>query len=129
MKPKAYSLKSMVFLFALCALLYSPCANAAGLSSVHSLTTGTVSITNTQTHSSWVPVAVLFSFDEPVAATITITRQTGAASFQLATVELTDNQFAVWLPEAPYTFNLNDVLVVTSTASGGTIEIIRKADQ
>ncbi|QHI70475.1 hypothetical protein [Tichowtungia aerotolerans] len=98
------------------------------MSSVHSLVTGTVSITNTQAHSSWVPVAVLFTFDEPVTATLTVTRTTGDTSFQLATVDLADNQSAAWIPEAPYIFNLNDVLTVTSTAINGTVEIIRKAN-
>jgi hypothetical protein len=98
------------------------------MSSLHSLASGTVSITNMQKNSSWIPVAVLFRFEAPAAGTVIITRQTGNASFQLATVELVDNQYAVWIPEAPYAFNFNDVLSITSTATGGDIEIIRKAD-
>jgi hypothetical protein len=59
------------------------------MSSLHSLENGTVSVTNTQKHASWVPVAVLFRFDAPVTATLT----------------------------------------VTSTATNGTVEIIRKAGE
>ena len=99
------------------------------MNSLHSLDSGTVSVTNTQNHASWVPVAVLFRFDAPVTATLTITRTTAETVFQLTTVELVDNQSATWVPEADYRFNLNDVLTVTSTAANGTVEIIRKAAQ
>lgn len=100
-----------------------------GMSSLHSLDSGTVSVTNTQEHASWVPVAVLFRFDAPVTGTVTITRTTAETVFQLATVELTDNQSAIWIPEADYPFNVDDVLTVTSTATNGTVEIIRKASE
>ncbi|QHI68464.1 hypothetical protein [Tichowtungia aerotolerans] len=99
------------------------------MNSLHSLENGTVSITNNQTHSSWVPVAVLFRFEAAVTGTVTITRETGGTSFQLATVDLSGNQSATWIPEAAYQFNLNDVLTITSTATNGTVEIIRKAAQ
>jgi len=99
------------------------------MNSLHSLATGSVSVTNTQKNASWVPIAVLFGFDAPVTGTVTITRTTGETVFQLATVELSDNQSAVWVPEADYRFNVDDVLTVTSTATNGTVEIIRKAAQ
>jgi hypothetical protein len=99
------------------------------MNSLHSLESGTVAITNTQKYASWVPVAVLFRFDAPVTATLTITRTAGETVFQLATVELTDHQSATWVPEADYRFNATDVLTVTSTATNGTVEIIRKAAQ
>ncbi|QHI70143.1 hypothetical protein [Tichowtungia aerotolerans] len=100
-----------------------------GMSSLHSLDSGTVSVTNTQKHASWVPVAVLFRFESSVSGTVTVTRETGGTSFQLATVDLSGNQTAVWIPDVAYPFNLNDVLTVTSTATNGTVEIIRKAAQ
>ena len=100
-----------------------------GMSSLHSLSSGTVSVTNTQKHASWAPVAVLFRFDAPVTGTLTITRTTGETIFQLATVELTDNQSATWVPEADYPFNVDDVLTVTSSSINGTVEIIRKAGE
>ena len=99
------------------------------MNSLHTLATGPVSLTNTQKHASWIPVAILFRFDAPVTATLTITRTTAETVFQLATVELTDNQSATWVPEADYPFNVDDVLTVTSTATNGTVEIIRKAGE
>jgi len=100
-----------------------------GMSSIHALASGTVSISNTQKNASWVPVAVLLRFEAPVTGTVTVTRETGGNSFQLATVDLSDNQSAIWVPEADYRFNVNDVLTVTSTANNGSVEIIRKAAQ
>lgn len=100
-----------------------------GMSSIHALATGSVAVTNTQKNASWVPVAVLCRFDAPTTGTVTITRTTAETVFQLATVELSGNQSAIWIPEAAYPFNVDDVLTVTSTATNGTVEIIRKAAQ
>lgn len=128
MKPKAYSLKSMAFLFALCSMLLAPCVRAGGFSTVHTLSSGSIALTNIQKNSSWHPVAILFRFNTSVTGTITVTRQTAGQTFRLATVDLSGNQYAVWLPEASIPFNLNDVLSVTSSATNGTVEIIRKGD-
>ena len=109
-------------------LSFALLANAAGISSVHSLESGAISITNTQKRTAWYPVAILFRFDEPVTATLTITRQTEGEVFQLATVELSANQYAVWVSDGPITFKLGDVLSVTSTETTGSVEIIRKGE-
>ncbi len=124
--PK-FQVSSFQFLAA-ALLLVGNAASAAGLSSIHSLESGSIALTNTQKHSSWVPVALLFRFDAPASGTITVERRTGSTTFQLTTVELSDNQYAVWLPEASIPFNLNDVLLITTPALPGTAEIIRKAD-
>ena len=121
-------LSSFILLLSSFALLHAPCANAVGMSSIHSLESGSVSITNTQKNSAWYPVAILFRFDTPATGTITVTRQTDGTTFQLTTVGLSDNLYAVWILEAPITFRLNDVLGITSTVTDGTVEIIRKAD-
>lgn len=104
-------------------------ANATGMSSQHSLEQGSVSITNTQKHSSWVPVAMLFKFDAPASGTITVERRTGSTSFLLTSCSVSNSQHAVWIPESAVPFNLNDVLNITSTITNATVEIIRKADQ
>ena len=122
-------LRSLISVFALCALLYAPCANASGMSSVHTLTTGSVSITNTQKNSSWVPVALLFKFDAPATGTITVERRTGSTAFLLTSCAVSNSQHAVWIPESAFPFNRNDELTITSTITNATVEIIRKADQ
>ena len=122
-----HSITRMAVLCLLTSVLCQP-AFAAGLTSIHSLQSGSIAVTNTQKNSSWVPVALLFRFDAPASGTITIERSTGSTSFLLATVDLSENQYAVWIPEAFIPFNLNDVLAITSTETAGTVEIIRKAD-
>lgn len=103
-------------------------AFASGITSLHSLESGTVSITNTQKRSSWVPVAVLFRFDAPASGTITVERRIGSTSFLLTSCTVSNSQHAVWIPEAAIPFNLNDALFISSTITSGTTEIIRKAD-
>jgi hypothetical protein len=102
---------------------------AAGFSTVHSLSSGTVAITNTQKRSSWVPVALLFRFAAPASGAITVERRTGSTAFLLTECALSNNQHAVWVPEADIPFNENDSLNITSTITSGTVEIIRKGDQ
>jgi hypothetical protein len=119
---------SFIVLLSSFVLLCALCAKASGIASLHSLETGSVSIMNNQSRSAWHPVAVLFRFDVPVTGTLTITRQTEGESFELATCELADNQHAVWIPDAPITFNLGDALVISSTAMNGSVEIIRKGE-
>jgi hypothetical protein len=101
---------------------------AAGFSTVHTLNSGTVAITNTQKRSSWVPVALLFRFTAPTSGTITVERRTGSTAFLLTGCTLTNNQHAVWVPEADIPFNENDALNITSTITNGTVEIIRKGE-
>jgi hypothetical protein len=114
---------------ALCVFCGCSLSYASGINSLHSLETGAVSVTNTQKNSTWVPVALLFRFDAPATGTITVERRTGSTTFLLTSCTISNSQHAVWIPDAAYPFNLNDVLSVTSTATNGTAEIIRKADQ
>ena len=116
-------LSSFVLMLALCAS-----SSAAGFSTVHPLSSGTVSITNTQKRSSWVPVALLFRFSDPTSGAITVERRTGSTAFLLTSCTLSNNQHAVWVPEADIPFNENDSLLVTSTITNGTVEIIRKGE-
>ena len=109
-------------------LLVGNAAFAAGFSTVHPLNSGTVAITNTQKRSSWVPVALLFRFTAPASGAITVERRTGATAFLLTGCTLSNNQHAVWVPEADIPFNENDSLNITSTITNGTVEIIRKGE-
>jgi hypothetical protein len=116
-------LSSFVLVLALCAS-----SSAAGFSTTHSLNSGTVAITNTQKRSSWVPVALLFRFTAPSSGTVTVERRTGSTAFLLTGCTLSNNQHAVWIPEADIPFNENDSLNITSTITNGTVEIIRKGE-
>ena len=120
----------MFFLAVFCLLTSVLCQPllAAGIATTHSLATGTVAITNTEKRSSWVPVALLFRFSAPASGTITVERRTGSTAFLLTSCALSNNQHAVWIPEADIPFNENDSLNITSTITNGTVEIIRKGE-
>ena len=120
----------MFFLAVFCLLTSVLClpAWAGGIATTHSLNSGTVAITNTQKRSSWVPVALLFRFTTPTSGTITVERRTGSTAFLLTGCTLSNNQHAVWVPDADIPFNENDSLLVTSTITNGTVEIIRKGE-
>lgn len=135
-----FQVSSFKFLtmLALCTMLFAPCVRAGGFTSVHSLEQGSIALTNTQKHSSWVPVALLFKFDAPATGTITIERLVpcesdlgtpGSTAFLFTSCSVSNNLSAVWIPETAVPFNLNDVLSITSTITNATVEIIRKADQ
>ena len=121
-------LSSFIVLLSSFAWLHAPCVQAGGFTSVHSLEQGSVSITNTQKNSSWVPVALLFRFSAPTSGVVTVERCTGSTAFLLTECTLSNNQHAVWVPEADIPFNENDSLRVTSTTTNGTVEIIRKGE-
>ena len=120
----------MFFLAVFCLLTSVLCQPllAAGIATTHSLATGTVSITNTEKRSSWVPVALLFRFSAPASGAITVERRTGSTAFLLTSCALSNNQHAVWVPDVDIPFNENDSLLVTSTITNGTVEIIRKGE-
>ena len=120
----------MFFLAVFCLLTSVLCQPllAAGIATTHSLSSGTVAITNTEKRSSWVPVALLFRFSAPTSGAITVERRTGSTAFLLTSCALSNNQHAVWVPEADIPFNENDSLLVTSTITNGTVEIIRKGE-
>lgn len=126
--PAAYSLKPIASLTLLCTMLHAPCANAAGISSTHTLATGTVAITNTQKRSAWHPIAILFRFNDPATGTITIQRESQNIQHLLATTTHSNNQHAIWIAPAAITFNENDILIISVTATNGTLELIRKGE-
>lgn len=122
-----HSIAGLAVICLLTSVLWQP-AFAAGMSSVHTLESGAVAITNTQKNSSWVPVALLFKFDAPASGTITVERLTGSTAFLLTSCAVSNSQHAVWLPESAVPFNQNDVLNITSTITNATVEIIRKGE-
>ena len=112
-----------------CVLLaVSLAAYAAGFSKTYSLSTGTVTVTNNQKRSSWHPVALLFHFTESADPTISINRLSKGNEYLLSTVTLTNVQDVTWIPEADYPFNFGDALVISTTATNGTLELIQRSN-
>ena len=119
--------KSSVFCL-LIAVLCVGIAVAGGFSKTYSLSSGTVTVANNQKRSSWVPVALLFHFTEPVDTTVSIKRLSKGEEFLLSTVTLTNVQDITWIPEADYPFNFGDSLVISTTATTGTLELIQRSE-
>ena len=99
---------------------------AGGWSSTHVLSSGTATVSNTQANSSWVPVAVLVRYEEPTSATVTVARISAGLTLTLGDCVFTNARSVVWVPETDYWFGLGDVLVIESSVTNGTAQLIRK---
>ncbi len=111
----------------LAAVLCVGVAIAGGFSKTYSLNTGEVVVANNQKRSSWVPVAILIHYTGSVDTTITIKRINNGNEYLLSTVTLTGVQDVTWVPEADYPFNYGDSLVISTTATSGTLELIQRS--
>jgi hypothetical protein len=108
--------------------LFAATALAGGFSKTHSLSFGEVTVTNNQKRSCWAPVALLFHFTEPVNPTVSIKRLSDGEEYLLSTITLTNVQDLTWIPEADYPFNFGDALIITTSATNGTLELIQRSD-
>jgi len=122
--PKAYSLQPKALAASL--LLLTNAAIPSDLTTTHTLDTGTVEIRNTQKRYTWHPVAILFRFTDPATGEIRIIRQSQGTQKILATCAISNHQHIAWYPIAAIPFNENETLIITATATNGTVEIIRK---
>ncbi len=121
-------MRKVIVLSFLCLLVAVATALAAGFSKTYSLATGEVVVANSQKRSCWVPVALLFHFTESVDPTVSIKRLSNGTEFLLSTVTLTNVQDVSWIPEADYPFNFGDSLIISTTATNGTLELIQRSD-
>ena len=103
-------------------------AVAAPWASTESLASGSVAVTNRQANSVWTPVAVLWKFSTPTNAALTVSRVSLGETFLVSSQNVANAGTAIWIPEAPYPFECWDVLRVSSTATNGVVQIIRKGD-
>jgi hypothetical protein len=103
-------------------------ALAGGWCSTFSLAGGSVDLTNMQANSTWVPVAVLLKFDQATNSVVTVQRVSQSNTFVLGSANVSNVTSTVWAPEADYPFGFGDVLRVTSTATNGQVQIIRRAE-
>ena len=87
-----------------------------------------MAVTNNQKRSSWHPVALLFHYTEPADPTVSIKRLSKGTEYLLSSVTLTNVQDVTWIPEADYPFNFGDALVISTTATNGTLELIQRSD-
>jgi hypothetical protein len=121
-------LKMRRLILGLLVVLTASAALAGGWCSTYSLASGSVDVTNTQANSSWVPVAVLLKFDAVTNSVMTVQRVSQSNTFVLGSANVSNVTSTVWTPEADYPFSFGDVLRVTSTATNGQVQIIRRAE-
>jgi len=111
----------------LCFLTLGGAAFAAGWSATHSLCPGPVVVSNSQANATWTPVAALFRFDAAANPTITITRVSAGTNFLLRLRVDTNVTDLIWIPEARFPFGQVEALQISSSATNGTVQIIREA--
>ena len=101
---------------------------AGGFATSYRLNGGVVALTNTQANSSWVPVGVLWKFDAPTNAVVSIERVSLGDTYLLGVVSVMNATCVMWLPEVDYPFALGDVLRVACTTTNGVVQVIRKGE-
>jgi hypothetical protein len=101
---------------------------AAPWAKTYSLSAATVAVTNGQANSTWMPVAVLWSFPGATTATVTVARTSQGNTHLLGQLAVSNSSGVIWVSEADYPFEFGDVLTVTSTDTNGAVEIIRKGN-
>ena len=117
------------FLLWVSLLLAVPLVGMAGGSAASfRLDGGVVAVTNTQANSSWLPVAVLVRFDAAATGTIVVRRISQGNTYTLGTCTFTGATNLVWVADCEYPFGFGDVLTVTSTATGGVVQIITRGE-
>ncbi len=98
---------------------------AAGWVTTHPLGSGTVSVTNNQANSVWMPVTVLLRYEAPASALVAVARESQGNIYLLGLVGFTNALSVVWIPETDYPFVHGDVLQLYSTAKNGQLQVIR----
>ena len=101
---------------------------AGGWTETYSLASGSVSVTNSQANSAWVPVAVMWKFTSTGTGTAEVSRVSQNASFMLARCVFTNVSSMVWVPEAPFPFGFGDALEIRSSVTNGVVQMIRKGE-
>jgi hypothetical protein len=103
-------------------------ALAAGFSHTSSLEPGSVTVTNAQANSSWVPVSVLIRYAEPSSGSAEIWRISEDFSFELGSCTFSNVTTIVWIPSVAYSFAEGDALKVVSSETNGVVQIMRRGD-
>ena len=102
--------------------------NAGGTATSFRLDGGVAAVTNTQANSSWMPVAVLVRFDAAATGTVTVRRVSQGNTYTLGICNFTGATNLVWVADCEYPFGFGDVLMVTSTATGGVVQILTRGE-
>ena len=107
-------------------VLAAAAGRAGGFAHTFGLGGGSVSITNAQANSSWVPLSVMLRYAAPATGTAEVRRESQGHAFVLAATGFTNVSTLVWVPSIQYPFNEGDVLVIESSATNGVVQVLRR---
>lgn len=99
-----------------------------GWVTTHPLVGGAVALTNRQANAVWVPVAVLWKFNDAAPAVVTVERVSQGNTFLLGALGVSNATSVVWVPDAAYPFAQGDALRVTSSTTNGQVQVIRRGE-
>lgn len=109
-------------------LMVTGMVNAAPWAQTYPLNGSTVAVTNQQANSVWMPEVVLWKFAVATNASLSVSRASQGNTYLIGSLTATNASTVVWIPEADYPFEYGDVLQLTSTATNGHVQIIRKGN-
>ncbi len=99
-----------------------------GWSTSHSLAGGSVTVTNGQANSSWVPVAVLIQYAGASSGTVEVRRVSQGLNVVLGQTAFSNTASVVWVPDADFSFGPGDVLVIASSETNGLLQLMRRGE-
>jgi len=118
-----------LMLLCFCVAILVPWAvMAGGSANSYRLDCGAVAVTNTQANSSWVPVAVLVKFDAPATGSAAVLRISQGVTYTLGICSFAGASNVVWVSDCAYPFGCGDVLLVSCTATNGTVQILVRGE-
>jgi hypothetical protein len=99
-----------------------------GWSTSHSLAGGSVTVSNGQANSSWVPVAVMIQYAGATSGTVAVRRVSQGLNVALGVCAFTNVTSVVWVPDSAYAFGCGDALIIGSSETNGLLQLIRRGD-
>ena len=117
-----------VFLGLFSALVFPFAVLAGGSAASFRLDAGGVAITNTQANSSWAPVAVLVKFDTAATGTVVVCRTSQGNTYTLGSCTFAGATNLVWVADCEYPFGFGEVLVISSTATNGVVQVLSRGE-
>jgi len=109
-------------------LIIAGAAYAAPWAQTYPLKGATVSVTNQQVNTVWMPEVVLWKFTAATNAALTVSRVSQGNTYLIGSLTVTNASTVVWIPEADFPFEYGDALQMNSTVTNGQIQIIRKGN-
>jgi len=99
-----------------------------GWSTSHSLAGGTVAVTNAQANSSWAPVAVFIRYPVTCTGTVEVRRVSQGLDLAVGSCVFANVSSLVWIPDAAFSFQYGDALVIRSSETNGVVQLMRRGE-